>query len=371
LGLGLPLLRPTLLLLGLVAGQGAVSFLGLAFGLVVHSCSFPSTALWGQRLLVRGLLHVPDGDAPVSPGALHLGEVHTQLLGLLLGCLRGVWLLTSLLLASSGLLGRLPCGLLPLLGRLAGCVLGLLGCPACGFLGLARNLPGLIGGLSRYLLGLARNLSYLIGDSAQGTSAPLLATPGEPAYGFLGLARNLPGLIGGLSRHLLGLIGGLASGLLSLLGCSSGSFLGLARNLPGLIGSLAGGILGLSGDLSGGVLGLLGCPACGLLDLLLGLLGGLLHLVLYPNILGRLIHRALELYVRVDHLLDLGLRILWELLRKLLQLGAVILHLALEAAYRLPVEVLGVLRRLLNVLLLKVRYFGHLVSFFLVGSRFR
>src|ERR671917_1013772 len=43
LGVSFSLLRPALFLLGLVAGQGAVGFLGLAFGLVVHSCSFPST----------------------------------------------------------------------------------------------------------------------------------------------------------------------------------------------------------------------------------------------------------------------------------------------------------------------------------------
>jgi hypothetical protein len=125
-----------------------------------------------RLLLVRGALHVPDGDAPVGPGALHLGEVHAHLLGLLLGGLRGVrLLLASLLLASSGLLGRLPRGLLPLLGRLPGGVLGLLGGPSGGLLGLARDLPGLVGGLPGYLLGLARNLPYLIGDSAQGTSA--------------------------------------------------------------------------------------------------------------------------------------------------------------------------------------------------------
>jgi hypothetical protein len=159
---------------------------------------------------------------------------------------------------------------------------------------------------------------------------------------------------------------------LRLLGGPSGGLLGLARDLPGLVGGLPGYFLGLAGCLPGGVLGLLGGPSGGLLDLLLGLLGGRLHLVLHPGVLGRLIHRALELYVRVDHLLDLGLRILGELLGKLLQLGAVVLDLALEAAYRLPVEVLGVLRGRLEVLLLKVRcLISHLVSLLLVGSRFR
>src|SRR3712207_9552402 len=41
--LALPLLRPALGLLLLVAGDGAGGFLHLALGLVVHRCSFPST----------------------------------------------------------------------------------------------------------------------------------------------------------------------------------------------------------------------------------------------------------------------------------------------------------------------------------------
>jgi hypothetical protein len=180
------------------------------------------------------------------------------------------------------------------------------------------------------------------------------------------------GLLGRLPRGLLPLLGSLSGGVLGLLGGPSGGLLGLARNLPGLVGRLARYLLGLIGRLSGGVLSLLGGSLRGLLDLLLGLLSGLLGLVLYSGILGRLIHRALELYVRIDHLLDLGLRILGELLGKLLQLGAVILDLALEAAYRLPVEVLGVLRGRLEVLLLKVRCLvSHLVSFLFVASSSR
>src|SRR5829696_1583435 len=41
LGFGLPLLRPAFLLLGLVAGQGAPGFFGLARGFVVHVYSLP------------------------------------------------------------------------------------------------------------------------------------------------------------------------------------------------------------------------------------------------------------------------------------------------------------------------------------------
>jgi hypothetical protein len=289
---------------------------------------FPSTtALQGPRLLlVRGLLHVPYGDAAPCSRALHLGDIHTQFLGLLLGCLRGVRLLLAslLLLASRGLLGLAGClsrGLLGLSGCLSGCLL-------C----LARRLSGLIGYLSRCLLGLARHLADLIGESAQGTSAALLAA-GEPAYGVLDALNSLSGLIGGLSRCLLG----------------------LARHLSGLIGYLSGCLLGLAGCLPGCVLHLLGRSLRGLLDLLLGLLGGLIHLVLDAHVLGRLINRALEFDVGVDHLLDLGLRVaLLDLLRILLQLGAVILDLAFEAAYGLPVEVLGVLRSLLLQLLLKI-----------------
>jgi hypothetical protein len=305
-----------------------------------------------RLLLVRGGLHVPDGDAPTSPGTLHLGEVHTQLLGLLLGRLRGVRLLAALLLASSGLLGCLPRYLLSSLGCLPRCLLSLLGCLTGGILGLARNLSGLIRDLPRCLLGLARHLSDLIRDSAQSTSDAALLAAGEPAYGILGLARHLTGLIGRLPNRLLR----------------------LARCLPGLIRDLPRCLLGLARCLTDGVLRLLGRSLRGLHDLLLGLLGGLIHLVLDAHVLGRLINRALEFDVGVDHLLDLGLRVALGdvLLRKLLQLGAVVLDLALEAAYGLRVEVLGVLRSLLLHLLLKIWCLvSHFVSFFLVDSRFR
>src|SRR5215208_5847562 len=61
--------------------------------------------------LIRDTNHVPDGDAAFCSGTLYLGEIHPQLLGLLLGRIRRV----RLLLASArGLLGRL----LSLLGSL-------------------------------------------------------------------------------------------------------------------------------------------------------------------------------------------------------------------------------------------------------------
>src|SRR3712207_6037187 len=68
--------------------------------------------------------HVLHGDTPLGARALNLGEVDPQLLGLLLGCLRGVRLFLP---ASPGgvlsLLGSLPGGVLSLLSGASGCVL--------------------------------------------------------------------------------------------------------------------------------------------------------------------------------------------------------------------------------------------------------
>jgi hypothetical protein len=226
---------------------------GLAFGLVVHRA--PSTALQTPRLLVGRADNVPDGYAAFCSGTLHLGEIDTEFLGLLLGCMRGVRQL--LVLPAGGLLsllGGLPCGLLTLLGSLSG-------------------------------------------------------------------------------------------GVLRLLSCTSGSILGLSRDLACLLGRLSSGFLGLSGYLTGGVLRLLGHPLRDLLHLLLGLLDGLAHRVFHSHILGRLIHRTLDLRVGVDHLLDLGLSVaVGKLLRVLLKLLAVVLNLAPYAAHRLPVETQGFLQ---------------------------
>jgi hypothetical protein len=245
---------------------------------------------------------------PFSPGTLHLGEVHVQLLSLLLGGLGGVRLL---LLASSGLLGGLARRLLTLLGGLSSNLLSLLGSLSSCVLRLARYLSCLIGGLPRDFLSLPGclsggvlhalgNLTHLVGDPAQGTSASLTftlllasagETSGESPHGVLGLTRYLSCLVGGLPGYLLG----------------------LACHLPG------------------GVLRLLGRFLRELLHLLHGLLGSLVHRFLDTRILGRLIHGALELYVGVDHLLDLGLLVAFgELLSVLLQLFAVTLSLALD-----------------------------------------
>jgi hypothetical protein len=320
----------------------------LAFGLFVHSHSLPSTAIQVPPLLVRGGDHIPDRDAPSCSGTLDLGEVYVKLLSLLLGGLGGVRLL---LLASSGLLGGLSSNLLSLLGSLSSCVLRLARYLSCLIGGLPRDFLSLPGCLSGGVLHALGNLTHLVGDPAQGTSASLTftlllasarETSGESPHSVLGLTRYLSCLVGSLTGYLLGLPG-----------CLSGSVLGLTRYLSCLVGGLPGYLLGLACHLPGGVLRLLGRFLRELLHLLHGLLGSLVHRFLDTRILGRLIHGALELYVGVDHLLDLGLLVAFgELLSVLLQLFAVTLSLALDPTQRLPVEVLGVLHGLLLHLLL-------------------
>jgi hypothetical protein len=269
---------------------------------------------------------------------LHLGEVHSQLLGLLPGGVSSV----RLLLASSSLLGCLPHGLLPLLGR------------------LPHSLLPLLGRLSSSVLHPLRRLPNLIGDPAQSTSeaaALLLAAAGEPAYCVLHLVE-------GASATLLlapsQTAGQAAHGVLHLLGGSSHGILGLASHLSYLICGLSRCLLGLPDCLTCGVLHLLGRSLCGLHDLLLGILGGLIHRVFDVHVLSRPIDHILELQVGVGHLLDLGLRVsLGHLLSILLQLGAIILRLALDPAYRPPVEFLGVLDGLLLKILSLI---GHFIS---------
>jgi hypothetical protein len=320
---------------------------GLAFGLLVHRGSFPSTALQTPRLLVGRADNVPDGYAAPCSGTLHLGEIDTEFLGLLLGCMRGVRLLLpagGLLSLLGGLPCGLPCGLLTLLGSLGGGVLRLLSRTSGSILGLSGYLTGgvlrLLGHPLRDLLHLLLGLlDGLVRDPAQGSAALLLA--------------------------LLTPAGQATNGILHLLGRSSCGLLCLTGYLPCLLGRLSSGFLGLSGYLTGGVLRLLGHPLRDLLHLLLGLLDGLAHRVFHSHILGRLIHRTLDLRVGVDHLLDLGLSVTGgKLLRVLLELLAVVLNLALYAAHCLPVETLGFLQVLilLRLLLAILRLFGHFVS---------
>jgi hypothetical protein len=247
-------------------------------------------------LLVQSAHHVLDGDAVLRTRALHLGEVHAELLGFLLRGVRGFRLLSAP--------RPLLCRLLTLLGYL----LALLGSLSCRVLRLS-------GHLTRGILRLLRGLSRLIGH-----------LPGR----VLGLTRDLSGLIRGLPRHLLGLVG----------------------HLPGR------------------VLRPLREIAHGLLELF----GGLVHRVLYALVLGRTIHRALDLFIGVDHLIYLGLGItVGNLLRVLLELLAVVLDLGLDPAHRLPEEVLGLFQVLLVLrLLLKIRsLICHFVSLLFVDFRLR
>src|SRR5918995_1348181 len=186
--------------------------------------------------MASGAHHVVDGYEPPRARAFDRGEVYPQLLRSTPGGVCGPRLLAALLLASSGLLGRLPHGLLSLLGCLSGGVLSLLGGASGNVLGLARHLAGLIRDLSRC------------------TSAALLAA-GEPAYGVLDAPDGLSGLSGDLT----------------------GGVLSLARHLSDLIGGLSRCLLGLPDCLSGGVLGLLGCSSRGVLYLLNSLSGGILR----------------------------------------------------------------------------------------------
>jgi hypothetical protein len=273
--------------------------------------------------MTSGANHVLNGYEPTRARASDRGEVYPQLLRFTPGGVCGPRLPS---VSPGGLLGRLPHSLLALLGR-----------------------------LSRRVLHALRHLSDLVGDPAQGASDAatlLLAAAGEPAHGVLDALDGLAGLAGGLTYGVLG-----------LLGRSSCSILGLAGYLSDLIGGLSSHLLGLPDRLTCGVLRLLGRPLRGLHYLLRSVLGGLVHRVLDVHVLGRLIDHSLELPVGVDHLLYIGLRVaLGDLLRILLQLGAVVLHLALDPAYRLPVEVLGILDGLLLHLLLKIPLVGHFTS---------
>src|SRR5215212_6847957 len=102
--------------------------------------------------MASGARHVFDGYEPPVARALDSGEVYAHLLRPAFSGVRDPRLLGSF---SSG---GLPYGLLSLLGRLPG-----------GILGLARHLSGLIRDLTGGVLGLARYLPDLIGDSAHKT----------------------------------------------------------------------------------------------------------------------------------------------------------------------------------------------------------
>src|SRR5829696_7700040 len=142
--------------------------------------------------MASGAHHVVDGYEPPRARAFDRGEVYPQLLRSTPGGVCGPRLLSALLLASSGLLGRLPHGLLSLLGCLSG-----------GVLSLARYLSDLIGGLSRCLLCLARHLTGgvlgLLGCSSRGVLYLLNRLSG-------GILCSLRGLSGGTVLRDFGLL---------------------------------------------------------------------------------------------------------------------------------------------------------------------
>ena len=175
----------------------------------------------------------------------------------------------------------------------------------------------------------------------------------------------------GLIRDLADLIGCLSGGVLYLIGKPTNGVLSLIRHLSGLIGCLADGILGLFRNLLrllGGHIGL--ALARGLIGVLPGLLRRLQHRILHTRVLGSLGYGARELVVGVGHLLDLGLRIVRELLHVALQLGVVTLHLAQDPTHRLPEKVPGLLQGLLilRLLLDVLRLFTHFFSSLLSGA---
>jgi hypothetical protein len=100
--------------------------------------------------------------------------------------------------------------------------------------------------------------------------------------------------LGGLPGRLGDLANRLARGILGLPGRLTGGILDALRGLPSLVCGLPCRVLGLLGDTSGG-------------SPFLRLLGRLVHGVVESLVIGRLVERALDLRVGVDHLLQLCL----------------------------------------------------------------
>jgi hypothetical protein len=273
---------------------------------------------------------------PFSPGTLHLGEVHVQLLSLLLGGLGGV----RLLLASAALVFAFS--------LLASFFLLFISATAAGEPAgqTAHGVRGLLGRSSSDLRRLSRNLSYLVGhlpdlirDSIQRSSAVLafgllvvhnysflsMASPGSlllvrSAYDVPnGDAASGAGSLNlvEINAELLGLLlSGLRSvRLLFTTGCLLRGLLALLSYLLPLLGGLSGRILSLACGLTCGVLGLLGglprlvCHLTGrILRLARGLSGRILRLA--RNLLGlirglarRLLSLACRLSGRILHAL--------------------------------------------------------------------
>jgi len=213
--------------------------------------------------------------------------------------------------------------------------------------GGVRDVQILSSSVLRLLGGLPRRVLRLLGG---------------PSGGVLGTLRGLTGLVSDLPCSALSLLGGAPGGVLHALGglpCRVGDLANrLTRNILGLPSRLTGGIL----DSLHGLPGLLLRLAQGVLSLL----GRVAHGIVDTLIAGRLVDGAFDLRVGVDHFLQLRLRFRRGLLYQALELGPVVLSLALDPAQRVTVEVLGALHYLLLYPLLEVLYFAHSFSFLIV-----
>src|SRR5919107_1493546 len=272
------------------------------------TCSFnlyprgPSSAF---RLLVRGAHHVPYGDAATGPRTLYLGEVHPKLLGLLPGSVRGI---RFFFLARLGL-GLVLVLLRALLGDLLYRVaqIGELQVQEASvrselqveelsallrhgthrvplFVGVLL-LRGELGDVAHYVLvdqlaGLVQRAPYrlarLVGGLAQHLGArhdPLRCLRRLPHRLCL-LPDRLPGLVGHLPHQPLRLPRRLSGNVLRLTCCVLRCLCGLPCSVLKLLRCLSHGLRRLPDRLSPG---------------LLGLLGGLVHRVLHPLLLGDLV----------------------------------------------------------------------------------
>src|SRR5215217_3789406 len=232
-------------------------------------------------------------------------------------------------------------------------------------------------GVALFVLALENRVALIVGERLAKRLVAFGQVLGHLAghvlrlvYGILGLVRCVTHGVLGLIRDLADLIGCLSGGVLCLIGKPTNGVLSLIRHLSGLISGLTDGILSLFRNLLrllGGHVGR--ALARGLIGVLPGLLGRLQHRILHTRVLGSLGYGARELVVGVGHLLDLGLRIVRELLHEVLQLGVVTLHLAQDPTHRLPEKVPGVLQCLLilRLLLNVLRLLAHVCSLSFCG----
>src|SRR5918995_1033479 len=239
--------------------------------------------------LIRGILHVADSDLPPWPGTLHLGEVHAKFLGLTLGGLRGVgFFLPAALSGILGLLGGLTRGVLgalhglpSLICHLAQGVLSFLALLLRTGVGLVAGLLGGLGGLGRRRYLQVENASVLPQLQADQRSR-LVGHGGRLVALFVGgllvafgrrqvggaahrtLVYNVALLIEDHFDQVAFLVNGALDGMAFLVGGGLAERLGArgeapyhfadlvhraSRGVLNLVSGLAGGVLHLPGDL--------------------------------------------------------------------------------------------------------------------------